>query len=102
MLAHEFQLDEQAEDDIVWKHFMDGLYSAATAYKAQFLGLTLSPMDSMGWEVWAPPKVKFFAWLALQDRIWTANCLERRGWANCGICPLCKTEQETGLFVKCR
>ena len=101
---HNFHLDEQAEDETVWKHANDGIYTAATAYKAQFLGLTLSPMDCMVWKVWAPPKVKFFAWLALQDRIWTVDRLERRGWPNCGLCPLCKREQETGahLFFKCR
>lgn len=60
MLVHDFHLDANIEDDIVWKHFVDGIYSAATAYKAQFLGLTLSPMDTMVWKAWAPPKVKFF------------------------------------------
>ncbi|XBI06310.1 hypothetical protein VPH35_134341 [Triticum aestivum] len=99
-----FHLDEQTEDDIIWKHANDGIYTASTAYKAQFLGLTLSPMDRMVWKAWAPPKVNFFAWLALQDRIWTADLLEKSGWPNCGPCPLCKREQETGiyLFVKCR
>lgn len=104
ILVKDFQLDEHAEDAIVWKHAVDGIYSAATAYKAQFLGLTLSPLDFMVWKAWAPPKVKFFAWLALQDRIWTADRLERRGWENCGLCPLCKRVQESGihLFVNCR
>ena len=69
MLVHDFHLDDQAEDNIIWKHASNGIYTASTAYKAQFLGLTLSPMDRMVWKAWAPPKVKFFAWLALQDRI---------------------------------
>ena len=43
MLVHEFHLNEQIEDDIVWKHSNDGIYTASTAYKAQFLGLTLPP-----------------------------------------------------------
>ena len=104
MLVQDFHLDEFAEDDIVWKHSLDGIYSAATAYKAQFLSLTLSPMDFMVWKVWAPPKVIFFAWLALQDRIWTADRLAKRGWPNCDVCPLCKRVQECGphLFYKCR
>ena len=29
----------------------------------------------MIWKAWAPPKVKFFAWLALQDRVWLYNSL---------------------------
>lgn len=76
----------------------------SAAYKAQFLGMTLSPMDQMVWKVWAPPKVKFFAWLAIQDRIWTADRLAKRGWPNCGLCPLCKRENEEGphLFFRCR
>ena len=61
-------------------------------------------MDQMVWKVWAPPKVKFFAWLAIQNRIWTADRLAKRGWPNCGMCQLCKREQESGvhLLFKCR
>ena len=104
MLLHEVHLDELAEDDIVWKHSDSGHYSTASAYRAQFLGLVLSPMDQMVWKPWAPPKVKFFAWLALQDRIWTADRLAKRGWPNCGPCPLCRGVQECGthLFFRCR
>ena len=91
MLVHDFHLDEQAEDDIIWKHA-----TASTAYKAQFLGLTLSPMDHMVWKAWAPPKVKFFAWLALQDRIWTADRLEKRDWPNCGPCRFDKENKKRG------
>ena len=102
-LLQEVHLDELADDDILWKHSASGNYSAASAYRAQFLGLVLSPMDQMVWKVWAPPKVKFFAWLALQDRIWTADRLQRRGWPNCGPCPLCRGVQECSphLFFKC-
>ena len=62
------------------------------------------PMDQMVWKAWAPPKVKFFAWLAIQDRIWTADRLAKRGWPNCGPCPLCKGVQKCGphLLFKCR
>uniref|UniRef100_A0A453SE28 Reverse transcriptase zinc-binding domain-containing protein n=1 Tax=Aegilops tauschii subsp. strangulata TaxID=200361 RepID=A0A453SE28_AEGTS len=104
MLLNDVHLHEQTEDTIIWKHANDGIYTAATAYKAQFLGLTLSPLDRMVWKAWAPPKVKFFAWLAIQDRIWTADRLQRRGWPNCGLCKLCNREQETGahIFFKCR
>ena len=39
MLVHDLHLDQQTDDDIIWKHANDGSYSAATAYKAQFLGM---------------------------------------------------------------
>jgi hypothetical protein len=51
-----------------------------------------------------PPQLKFFAWLAIHIRLWTSNRLERRGWTNCGLCPLCKQTQETAahLLSHCR
>ena len=103
-LLNATRLDVHIEDDIVWKLAPSGHYSAASAYLGQFLGMTNSAMEQMVWRNWAPPKVKFFAWLAIQDRIWTAERLEKRGWPNCGPCPLCRREVESGthLFTKCR
>ena len=42
--------------------------------------------------------------LATQNRIWTADALHRRGWPNCGLCPLGKQTMESidHLFVHCR
>lgn len=99
-----FQLQEGIEDDITWKHSASGLYSAASAYKAQFLGLTRSPMLSTVWKAWAPPKIKFYAWLAMQNRVWTADRLAKRGWPNCGPCPLCQQVPESidHILFKCR
>jgi hypothetical protein len=59
------QLDEHVEDDIVWKLTGNGQYSAASAYKLQFLGLIESSMYKFVWKAWAPPKVKNHAWLVL-------------------------------------
>jgi hypothetical protein len=53
----------------------------------------------MYWEVWASPKVKFFAWLDLPNMLWTADRLEKRGWNNCEICPLCKQTQEMTVHI---
>ena len=80
------------QDDIIWKHTTSGRYSATSAYKAQFLGATRSPMGQTIWKVWAPPKVKFFAWLATQNRLWTADRLHIRSWigAYCPFVPKCK------------
>ena len=100
----EVHLAPDSPDSITWKLTKDGRYSTATAYKMQFLGLTASTMPTLVWKTWAPPKCKIFAWLVLQNRVWTADRLERRGWPNCGLCKLCNQEQETAahLLFKCR
>lgn len=100
----EVHLSEDVEDSILWKHTISGDYSASSAYNAQFLTITRSAMYKVVWKAWAPPKVKFLAWLAIQDRVWTAVRLAKRGWPNCGPCPLCKREPETveHLFFQCR
>lgn len=67
------QLTPGTKDGIRWKFTADGCYSVATAYSMQFAGLIKSAMPQMVWKIWAPPKIKFFSWLVLQDRIWTAE-----------------------------
>jgi hypothetical protein len=56
-----------------------GEYSAASAYKTQLLGIISTYMKKVVWKLWASPKIKFFAWLALQNRLWTKERLEKRG-----------------------
>ena len=97
-------MQTQQEDTIQWKFTSNGKYSAASAYKAQFLGSTYAPHYKTIWHCWAPPKCKFFAWLILQNRVWTADRLARRGWPHSPICPLCRIQQETThhLVAQCR
>ena len=97
-------LNDDIEDSIIWKFTKDGMYSASSAYKAQFEGHTSSDLVHSVWRVWATPRCKFFAWLVLQNRIWTSDRLIRRGWPNCGLCPLCKQCQESAahLLFQCR
>jgi hypothetical protein len=83
-------LAEEFEDDISWTLTADGQYSAASAYKAQIFGAISTNMNTMVWKVWTPPKTKSLAWLALKNRLWTPDRLEKRGWPNFGLCPLCK------------
>ncbi|CAM0883761.1 unnamed protein product [Alopecurus aequalis] len=86
-------------DTITWTLSSSGVYSASSAYHAQFLGSISSGMKSTVWKVWAPPKCKFFAWLIIQNRIWTADRLQRCGWPNCDLCPLCKQTQESAAHL---
>jgi hypothetical protein len=49
----------------------------------------------MLWKTWAPPRVKFFHWLANKDRCWTAERLRRRGLQHHPRCLLCDQEAES-------
>ncbi|KAG2648901.1 hypothetical protein PVAP13_1NG072050 [Panicum virgatum] len=55
------------------------------------------------WKNWAPQRVKFFTWLALKQRLWTADRRRRHGLDAHDICWLCDQEQETAdhLLVNC-
>jgi hypothetical protein len=92
-------LQPQHEDTITWTPSTNGEYSTSSAYRAQFSEFPPSPALAMIWKTWAPPKCKFFAWLILQDRVWTSERLARRNWDHCPICPLCKNAQETALHI---
>ncbi len=72
------QLTEGVEDSITWRWMANGEYSAKSAYLFQFEGITTSPSATLTWEVWAPVKCKIFSWLAIQNRVWTADRLQIR------------------------
>jgi len=81
-----------------------GIYTAASAYEAQFLGSTREVHLNSIWRTWAPPKYKLFVWLILQERVWTSDRLARRGWEHSPDCLLCHQTLETAnhLLADCR
>jgi hypothetical protein len=98
LLVNDVQLHTGVEDSIVWKLTANGQYSAASAYKLQFLGLVQSAMNTIMWKAWATPKAKHHAWLAFQNRLWTADRLEKRGWANCGLARFASKQQSQRII----
>lgn len=60
-------------DAITWRLTNDGAYSAKSAYEAQFIGHIVAPLLHATWKVKAEPKVRFYLWLLLQNRNWTAD-----------------------------
>lgn len=55
------------------------------------------------WKTKAPPKVKFFFWLALHRLLWIAERRKRHGLQDDDACALCGQAPETGehLFLGC-
>jgi hypothetical protein len=51
------------------------------------------------WKSWAPLRCKFFLWLAIKQRIWTADRLAKRDFPHQDACPLCDQEQETAQHL---
>lgn len=96
-------LVEEQEDQITWLHSSDGQYSTSSAYAVQFAGLSRSSTAAITWKTKAPPKCRFFIWLLLQDRVWTAARLQVRQWPNEYFCQLCVRNLETAthLFMEC-
>jgi hypothetical protein len=60
-------------DAVVWRWSSNRRYSAASAYGAMFIGAAAPFGASLIWNSRAPPKVRFFFWLALHGRCWTAK-----------------------------
>jgi hypothetical protein len=66
-----------------------------------FLGsITFEPWKRL-WKTWAPPKCKFFIWLAIRNKCWTADRLQKRGLDHPEVCPLCDQEPENIQHLLC-
>ncbi|CAO1943414.1 unnamed protein product [Urochloa humidicola] len=101
--AVHFDPNNDAADTIVWTRTSHGEYTAKSAYDLQFEGGVFSAFPKFVWKVWAPSRCKFFMWLLLQNRVWTADRLLLREWPNSYFCPLCRRNLETAthLFAEC-
>jgi len=103
-LLRDVQLQPNQEDEIRWKLTPAGMYTTASAYKAEFTGCTRAALAGGLWKTWAPPKCKLFIWLITQNRVWTSDRLARRDWPHSPFCPLCRSVRESAhhLLSECR
>ena len=92
-------LDPLQSDRFVWRWSADGTYSASSAYRAFFAGSTALLGARELWKARPPPRVKFFAWLALHNRLWTADRRRRHGLQTSDTCALCDQAPETAQHL---
>jgi len=84
-----------------WKFEISGLFSTRSAYRNFFIGsVTFEPWKRL-WKSWAPSKCKTFVWLAIRNRCWTADRLQKRGLPHPEHCPLCDQADETVQHILC-
>jgi hypothetical protein len=88
-------LSPRDSDRFVWKWTEKGDYTASSAYKAYFTGMTTLVGAKHVWRSAVPPKVKFFFWLALHGRLWIAEHRKRHGLQQDAACALCDQQDET-------
>ncbi|KAJ1280495.1 hypothetical protein BS78_04G236900 [Paspalum vaginatum] len=55
------------------------------------------------WKTWAPLQCKFFIWLAIKNRVWTADRSLKHGLPHPSVCLLCDQEDESiqHILVSC-
>ena len=75
-----YALTGETADEFRWSLEANHQYSARSAYRAFFEGKVEMAGAQQIWRSRAPNKCKFFLWLALRKRCWTADRLGRRGW----------------------
>jgi hypothetical protein len=90
-------------DTITWRWTGDGKFTVASAYKCQFHGTYTTLPATKIWKCFVEPKVRFFLWLVLHDRLTADNMLKKNWPCNqtCSLC-FCMDETTTHLLMKCK
>ncbi|TVU09419.1 hypothetical protein EJB05_42891, partial [Eragrostis curvula] len=92
------QLNDQP-DTIRWRWTANGQYSARSAYMIQCKGSYCQFDATALWKAKAEGKQKFHVWLALQNRILTADKLLKRNCPCNANCPFCDQANETADHI---
>ncbi|KAK3144270.1 hypothetical protein QOZ80_4AG0310820 [Eleusine coracana subsp. coracana] len=97
----EINLQPEVDDSHFCRLSTDGRYSAKSAYRSMFEGATLFGPWERIWRTWAPPKCRFFLWLVMHKRCWTADRLARHGLPHHDHCSFCDQEEEQLITCCC-
>jgi len=93
-LLEEVQLSLEP-DTFCWTPSPDQRFSSASAYGAMFFGSSTVFGAKFIWKTPAPPRVRFFYWLAMHNRCWTGDRRFRHGLQDSNLCIFCDQEPET-------
>jgi hypothetical protein len=93
-VVDDFTLQPAVSDQHIRKLTNSGLYTSKSAYNAFFLGSVKFAPWKMTWKTWAPLRCKFFIWLAIKKRFWTADHLSKHGLLHHCLCLLCDQDVE--------
>lgn len=102
-LTRGIRLVDSQRDRICWIWTPDRVFSTSSAYRSFFIGQHLIEGAKVLQKTRAPVKCKFFVWLVLHDRYWTADRRKRHGLQDDDTCVLCSQSPETikHLLVTC-
>ena len=74
-------------------------YSTRSAYRIQLSASYTRFRYSQIWKAQAENRCKVFGWILVQEKILTADNLQKRGWPHQEHCVLCDGPLETGLHL---
>ena len=106
-LQEELQIMEYDEEGVDnWSPIWGDKYSSKRFYSYAFKELDAHPIFKIIWKCKCSPRVKFFAWLILVDRLNTKDMLQRRhlniqGTPTCVMCAAGSLETIEHLFFEC-
>jgi hypothetical protein len=108
-------IKEQVEDQLMWPHSKDGIYSVKTGYNIlKHWKDTEDPGSTHGnpnntlwknlWTLQTIPRHKIMLWRILQEAIPVKSALNQRGIQCQILCPCCFQKEETidHIFMKCQ
>ena len=94
-LTRGIQLQDNQNDRICWLWTSGKVFSTSSAYRSFFIGQHPIEGAKILQKARAPPKCKFFIWLVLHDRCWTADRHKQHGLQDEDTCALCNQAPET-------
>lgn len=85
---------------VAWMWELHGCFSTSSAYKALHHSRITCTYHKKLWKIRAPPKVRIFLWVMLQDKLLTKENLIKKGCHSVQGCALCESnEPETVLHL---